>query len=36
MNEELLNSHLRITIGTEAQNLFVIDAIKEFFKNPRN
>ncbi len=31
MNEELLNHHLRITIGTHEQNLEVIKAIKEFF-----
>ncbi len=30
MNEEVLNSHLRITIGTQEQNRKVIDAIKEF------
>lgn len=30
MNEEILNSHLRITIGTQEQNRKVIDAIKEF------
>jgi len=30
MNEELLNSHLRITLGTEEQNRLVINAIKEF------
>ncbi len=35
MNEELLNSHLRITIGTEAQNLVVINAIKEFYNGAR-
>jgi histidinol-phosphate aminotransferase len=35
MNEELLNSHLRITLGTEAQNRAVIDAIKEFAENRR-
>ncbi|NWF89908.1 MAG: histidinol-phosphate aminotransferase family protein [Ignavibacteriaceae bacterium] len=33
MNEELLNSHLRITLGTEEQNLSVINAIKEFSDN---
>ncbi len=32
MNEELLNHHLRITIGTQEQNRKVIDAIKEFMK----
>jgi histidinol-phosphate aminotransferase len=30
MNEELLNSHLRITLGTEEQNRAVINAIQEF------
>lgn len=30
MNEELLNSHLRITLGTEEQNRAVINAVKEF------
>ena len=30
MNEELLNSHIRITIGTEEQNTLVIRAIQEF------
>ena len=30
MNEELLNSHLRITLGTQEQNLAVVKAIKEF------
>ena len=30
MNEELLNSHLRISLGTQEQNRMVIDAIKEF------
>ncbi len=33
MNEELLNSHLRITLGTEEQNRDVINAIKEFAKS---
>ena len=36
MNEELLNSHLRITIGTEEQNRAVINAIKEFAENRRS
>lgn len=31
MDEEVLNSHLRITIGTQQENKMVIDAIKEFF-----
>ena len=30
MDEEVLNSHLRITLGTQEQNRMVIDAIKEF------
>jgi histidinol-phosphate aminotransferase len=30
MNEELLNSHLRITLGTQEENREVIRAIKEF------
>ena len=30
MNEELLNSHLRISLGTQEQNKMVIEAIKEF------
>ncbi len=30
MNEELLNSHLRISLGTQEQNRLVINAIKEF------
>jgi histidinol-phosphate aminotransferase len=33
MNEELLNSHLRITLGTEEQNRAVINAIKQFAEN---
>lgn len=33
MNEELLNSHLRITLGTTEQNRMVIDNIKEFCEN---
>ena len=36
MNEELLNSHLRITLGTEEQNLAVVNAIKEFAENRRS
>ena len=31
MNEEVLNSHLRITIGTQQENRMVIKAIREFF-----
>jgi histidinol-phosphate aminotransferase len=30
MNEELLNSHLRISLGTQVQNRALIKAIKEF------
>jgi len=30
MNEEILNTHLRITLGTQEENRMVIDAIKEF------
>jgi histidinol-phosphate aminotransferase len=30
MNEEVLNSHLRITLGTQEENRMVIDTIKEF------
>ena len=30
MNEDLLNSHLRISLGTQEQNRLVINAIKEF------
>lgn len=30
MNEEVLNSHLRITLGTQEENRMVIDAIKEY------
>jgi histidinol-phosphate aminotransferase len=30
MNEELLNSHLRITIGTQEQNKMLVAAIEEF------
>jgi histidinol-phosphate aminotransferase len=32
MDEEVLNSHLRITLGTQEQNRSVINAIKEFVK----
>jgi len=35
MNEELLNSHLRITLGTKEQNRAVISSIKEFAENQR-
>ena len=30
MNEELLNSHLRVTIGTQEQNKMLVAAIEEF------
>lgn len=30
MNEEVLNSHLRITLGTQEQNKLLVEAIKEF------
>jgi histidinol-phosphate aminotransferase len=30
MDEEIINSHLRITLGTQEQNRMLIDAIKEF------
>jgi histidinol-phosphate aminotransferase len=30
MNEEVINSHLRISLGTQEQNRRVIDGIKEF------
>jgi len=33
MNEEILNSHIRITIGTQKENRMVIDTIKEFFRS---
>ncbi len=36
MNEELLNSHLRITLGTQEQNRAVINAINEFVKTRHN
>jgi histidinol-phosphate aminotransferase len=32
MNEPVLNSHLRITLGTQEQNRRVIEAIKTFTK----
>ena len=31
MNEEILNSHLRITIGTQEENALLITAIQEYF-----
>jgi histidinol-phosphate aminotransferase len=33
MNEEIVNSHLRISLGTQEQNRRVIDAITEFYKS---
>jgi len=30
MNEEVINSHMRITLGTQEENRMVIDAIREF------
>jgi histidinol-phosphate aminotransferase len=30
MNEKVINSHMRITLGTQEENRMVIDAIKEF------
>jgi histidinol-phosphate aminotransferase len=32
MSEEVLNSHLRITLGTHEQNRLVVDKIKEYYK----
>lgn len=32
MDEELLNSHIRISLGTQAQNLRVVETVEEFFK----
>ena len=32
MDEELLNSHIRISLGTQEQNLRVVEAVEEFFK----
>jgi len=32
MNEPLLNSHIRITLGTQEQNKQVVDAFREFFR----
>lgn len=31
MNEEIVNSHLRISLGTQEQNRKVIEALKDFF-----
>ena len=36
MNEEILNSHMRISLGTQSQNRMAIDAIKEFIKSKDN
>ncbi|MCF6268523.1 MAG: aminotransferase class I/II-fold pyridoxal phosphate-dependent enzyme [Melioribacteraceae bacterium] len=33
MNEEIVNSHLRITLGTKEENRKVISAITEFYKS---
>jgi len=33
MDEEIVNSHLRITIGTQEENRKVIEAITEFYKS---
>ncbi len=33
MNEELLNSHMRITIGTQEENWMLVAAIKEYFRS---
>lgn len=35
MSEELLNHHLRITLGTQQQNRMLVDAIKEFAVNEK-
>jgi len=32
MNEEVINSHLRITLGTQEQNRLLVDLIKEYYK----
>ncbi len=31
MNEDLLNCHLRVTLGTQEQNRILVDLIKEFY-----
>ncbi len=36
MNEEMLNSHMRISLGTQEQNKKVIQLIKEFVNNGYN
>ena len=36
MNEELLNSHLRISLGTQEQNRKAIEGIKEFMNQDSN
>ncbi|MCK5455834.1 MAG: hypothetical protein KAI45_01830, partial [Melioribacteraceae bacterium] len=33
MDEEIVNSHLRITVGTQEENRKVIEAITEFYKS---
>jgi len=32
MNEELLNCHLRVTLGTQEQNRLLVDLIKEYYE----
>ena len=34
MNEENINTHIRITLGTQKQNRLVIDTIKEVVSTP--
>ena len=34
MNEEDINTHMRITLGTQKQNRLVIDTIKEVVSTP--
>ena len=36
MNEEVLNSHMRITLGTQEENRKVIEAINEFMSSKSN
>lgn len=36
MNEERLNSHMRISLGTQEQNRRAIEEIKEFVRNSKN
>ena len=35
MNEEDINTHMRITLGTQKQNRLVIDTIKEVMLNSK-